>query len=505
MNSKIRSLVKSLRTSLRVKVTLGVVLPLVLILGISLAIDYNRHREMVLSNLSLLASQSSQVIENSLQIEMLSRNLDGLQQMLDAIGEGEAIRVIYLLDTNGRVVFAPKGENVGTILDNRDPNCQPCHQLPAVERPGSVVVTLPDGQRVFRSMNPIENRPACQACHNAEQRLLGLLLTDISMGPLEAPLAADLRRKLLWWAGTILVTVFVVNLAMSRLVIQRLEGLARALAHFGRGRRDLRLPTQGTDEIGQLANAFNQMVRQIETETAENRALSEHLRRQSTQRGELLKRLITAQEDERKRVARELHDELGQTLGGLALQLEAIDQLIATEPDRARERLGQTRTPIAEATEQMYDLILTLRPSALDDLGLVPALRANAERVLENTGIQFDLDAQGLTRRLNSEVETTLFRTFQEALTNIVRHAEARHVRFTLACRDGVFEGEIVDDGRGFDPATVNVADGGPRGLGLLGMQERVAQCSGHLEVTSRPEGGTRIYIRIPLTEVNRG
>ena len=121
MNPQIRSRFKSLRTSLRVKVTLGVVLPLVLILGVSSAFDYIRHREIVLDNLSLLASQSSQVIENSLQIEMLSRNLDGLQQMLDAISEGEAIRIIYLLDTNGRVVFAPKGENVGTILDNRDP------------------------------------------------------------------------------------------------------------------------------------------------------------------------------------------------------------------------------------------------------------------------------------------------------------------------------------------------------------------------------------------------
>ncbi len=493
------------RNSLRAKVTLGVVLPLVLILGSFTAIQYARQREAVLANLSFLAAQTGQVIENSLQHAMLTQDLDGLQHVLDAIGEGETVRVIYLLDTSGRVIFAPKGVGVGAQLDNRDSNCQPCHRLPAAERPGSVVITLSDGQRVFRSMNPIENRPACQACHDPDQRLNGLLLTDIPMAPLEAPLAASLQENLLWWAGTILTTVIVVNLAMSSLVIRRLEAVAQALARFGRGQLGLRLPANNPDEIGQLAAAFNEMGQRIQSEEAENRALSEGLRREAAHRYELLKRLIAAQEDERRRVARDLHDGLGQDLAGLALRLEAIEQQAVNQPEQARAQLQQARVLIAETTERAYAMILALRPSALDDLGLAPALRAHAERALKDTGVDFRLESRDLTRRLPAEVETALFRIFQEALTNVMRHAGARKVFVSLAVRDGSFEGEIADDGQGFDLREVQTGGHGPRGLGLLGMEERVAQCGGTLDILSRLGAGTRIRIRIPLPEADGG
>ncbi len=491
--------------SLRAKVTLGIILPLVIILGAFTAVEYERRREAVLTNLSFLATQIGQVIENGLQHEMLSDNRAGLQHMLDAIGQDEMLRVVYLLNTDGQVIFAPESRGVGRQLDNRDPTCQPCHQLPVEQRPGSVVVTLPGGQRVFRSMIPIENQPACQECHDSDQRLIGMLLTDISMAHLEAPLAAELRETLLWGAGVILVTVIVVNLALSRLVIHRLEGVARALARFGRGQLDLRLPAGSPDEIGQLAVAFNDMSQRIQSEEAENRELSKGLQRESTQRYELLKRLISAQEEERRRVARDLHDELGQDLGGLAFSLEAIERMWADAPEMVRAQLRQSRALVAETTNRAYDLILALRPSALDDLGLTPALRTHTERTLKGTGIQFEIESSDLTRRLPPEIEVALFRTFQEALTNVVRHARTSRVRISLAARDGAFEGEISDNGRGFDLHEVQANGGGPRGLGLLGMQERVAQCGGRLEVFSRPGAGTQIRIRIPIPETACG
>ena len=490
-----------LRPSLRVKVTLGVALPLVIILGVFTTIEYERRREAVLANLSFLASRIGQVIENGIQHEMLSRNRDGLQHMLDAISQDKTVQVIYLLDTNGQVVFAPGDRGVGRQLDNDDPTCQPCHRLPVEQRPGSVVVTLPGGQRVFRSMNPIEYQPACQECHNPDQRLIGVLLTDISMAPLEAPLAAELRETVLWGAGMILITLIVVNLAMSRLVIRRLEAVARALARFGRGQLDLRLPADSPDEIGQLAASFNDMSQRIQSEEAENRALSEGLRRESAQRYELLRRLITAQEDERRRVARDLHDELGQHLSGLALSLEAIERRWAHAPGAVRDQFRQMRALVAETTNRAYDLILALRPSALDDLGLAAALRAHAERTLKDTAIQFELESCDLRGRLPPEVETAVFRAFQEALANVVRHSGARRVRISLAATDGMFEGEVVDNGQGFDLQTVGANGQGPRGLGLLGMQERVAQCGGSLEILSRPGDGTRLRIHIPLPE----
>ena len=363
------------------------------------------------------------------------------------------------------------------------------------------MVTLSNGERVFRSMNPIENHPECQACHDPGRRLNGLLLTDISMAPLEQPLKADLTENLLWWAGTILVTVFIVNLAMSRLVIRRLEKVVNTLKHFGQGQLDLRLPVEGQDQIGLLAAAFNDMGQQIQSEGDKNRSLSDDLRRQLARQQDLLKRLITAQEDERKRVARELHDELGQALSGLALHSEATERFIHSDPDRALDQLSLTRHLIARTTQEMYNLILALRPSVLDDLGLSAALHAHLERSLTGTGIEFQFDASQLTGRLPPVVETTLYRVFQEALSNVVKHSGADHLKITLARRDGIFEGEIEDNGRGFDLDQLKPETDNPHGLGLLGMQERVAQCNGVMDIHSRPGEGTRIRIVIPLEE----
>jgi signal transduction histidine kinase len=500
-----RPLFRFLQHSLRVKVILSVVVPLTLILGSFTAIEYARRREATLTNLSLLASQTSQVIENSVLHDMLSRNLAGLQSTLDAIDAGEMIRAVYLLDTSGRVVFAPRGEGVGAVLNNQDPTCQPCHRLSPSDRPANVVVTLPEGQRVFRSMNPIENRLACQGCHNPDERLLGLLLTDISMAPLEAPLAAQLRENLLWWAATILVTVLVVNLALSRFVVRRLEGFAAAIAKLRRGHVPAPLSESEPDEIGQLASAFNAMARQVEARDAENRTLAEDLGQQSVQRGQLLRRLITAQENERKRVARELHDALGQPLAGLTLRAEAMERLIPSDPDRALDQLEQIRALSAKTADRMYDLIFDLRPSALDDLGLTAALRAHAERLLAGTGIAFELHDREMSSRLPPALEIALYRTFQEALSNVVRHAEARQVRVTLARSSGAFLGEVLDDGKGFDPQSVQWDGRSSRGLGLLGIRERVTQCGGQLEIVSRPGDGTLLRIHIPLKDVARG
>ena len=200
-------------------------------------------------------------------------------------------------------------------------------------------------------------------------------------------------------------------------------------------------------------------------------------------------------------MARELHDELGQSLAGLSFQSEAIEGLIKTDPDRALEQLTQTRSLIDETTEKMYDLILALRPSSLDDLGLIAALQAHAERLLSANEITFLIDSSGLKDRLPPAVETNLYRIFQEALTNVVRHSEAKHVRIHLIRNDGIFEGEIADDGRGFAPETVMMNGSFPAGLGLLGMQERVRQCGGEIKIFSQAGEGTRIYVRIPLRE----
>lgn len=466
-------------------------------------IEYWRHKASVLNNLALLTSQTGQLIENSLQHAMLSSDWEELQLTLDSIGENDMLSVVYLLDPSGKVVFSPKNKNVGITLDNSQPDCQPCHKLNVADRPSSVVVTLPDGDRVFRGMNPIENRAACQECHEPAQQLLGILLTDISMAPLEEPLEAHLREYIIWMVATILVTVLIANIAVSQFVLKRLEGFASAIATLGRGELPPQLSEKEQDEIGQLAHVFNNMALELTTREKENLELSDNLQRQSKQRGELLKRLITAQEDERKRVARELHDELGQSLAGLGLHSEAVEQFIQSDPSRALKQLAQTRSLINETTAQMYDLILALRPSVLDDLGLVSALQAYTDKLLTADQISFSIDSSGIKNRLPSEVETALYRIFQEALNNVVRHSKADNVKIKLNQNNGYFEGEITDNGIGFDLQSVITGENDPRGLGLLGMRERAEQFCGELIITSQLGEGTQLQVRIPLEDTN--
>lgn len=342
-------------------------------------------------------------------------------------------------------------------------------------------------------------------CHEEEGPIIGLLLTDIPFSTVESALAADLRENLLWWLGTILVTVIVVNIAMSNIVINRLQKLAKALVGFGQDQLGFRLPVDDSDEIGQLSEAFNNMSQRIEEEVKENRALSEHLYEQSQQRGELLKHLISAQEDERKRVARELHDDLGQALGALALQTEAVEMLINSDTEQAIRQLQVTRDLIKDATDSMYELILALRPSILDDLGLLSALQSQAEKTFEGSGIVFELRTDGLPDRLEPELETTLYRIYQETLNNARRHSGAKKVSITISMHEGFLESVIQDDGHGFNQEKLDAERYNLDGWGLLGIKERVNQWGGQVEITSHPGLGTLIRLQFPIDEVNGG
>jgi signal transduction histidine kinase len=497
----------SIRRSLRAKVALGFLVPLALLLGIFSAIQYLRHQEAHEAALTLLAGQTSQAIESSLHNEMLNRNLEGLQKTVDAIGQGDAIRALSVLDLAGQVTISADQDSVGQILDNSDPTCQPCHSLPASERPSSVIVELPTGERIFRSMNPVENLPECHDCHDPAQRLNGLLLIDISMGPLHDPLAIDLREHFLWPIATIAAVLISANFVIGRLVVRPLQNTARALGRFGAGSRDLQLRVDSPDEVGQLGQAFNSMAREVQVEEQKNQELAARLRDQAAARQQLLKRLMTAQEEERRRVARDLHDELGQDLAATAMQLEAIERTWPKGPQEALPALRKARSLLADATNRVYEVILSLRPSTLDDLGLAAAIRSHAERVLQGTGTRFEMDAEGMDRRLPPEIETAVFRSVQEALGNAVRHGQAKKISIALDIQEGFLLVRVTDDGVGFDVETVSSVPGAQeaRGLGLLGMQERVGLWGGELHVESEPGHGTRLWIRIPLGGVSDG
>lgn len=487
------------RMSLRIKVTLVLFVTLVIILGLFNFIEYQNHQETLLSTLSFLAAETGRVVENSLEHEMLARNLTGMQEILDAVGENEDIQALYLMDTSGRVIFSPEGENVGAQLYNSDPTCQPCHRLTREERPSSIVVELPDGERIFRSMNPIENRPECYTCHDPSQRISGLLLIDFSIEPFAESIKLDLRENIYWGIVSIITILVVINLTLNRLVLQRLEDFTHAISNFGHGSFKFKFQNNEADEIGQLTQAFYEMGHRLEKEANQNELLWEKILDQSEQRGKLLKGLITAQEDERKRVARELHDELGQALSGMGLHLDVMERVLQSDPDAALQYLKTTRDLVSDTSEQMYDLILALRPSILDDLGLVAAVKAQAERLFADSETDFELSISNLDVRLPPDVEIVLYRIFQEALTNAAKHSHAANVTVSMRCENGHFIGNVIDNGEGFDLDSLRQDFETRGGWGLMGIRERATQIGGEVEIFSEVGKGSEVTFTVPI------
>jgi signal transduction histidine kinase len=208
---------------------------------------------------------------------------------------------------------------------------------------------------------------------------------------------------------------------------------------------------------------------------------------------ETVNAILEAQESERSRIARELHDETGSALTGLLLGLAAIDGA-ATLPE-ARQALHELRENARNTFENVGRLAFSLRPAALDEFGLGPALKAlgGSLEVQGGPQVAFDIDLPTGTR-LPAKLETAVFRITQEALTNVVKHAEANTVLISIACRERSVVLAIEDDGRGF---SLPQAPG--NGFGIVGMRERVASVNGALDVESKPGAGTRIRVEIPL------
>jgi signal transduction histidine kinase len=204
-----------------------------------------------------------------------------------------------------------------------------------------------------------------------------------------------------------------------------------------------------------------------------------------------LRRVVEAQELERRRLARELHDQTGQELTSVLLGLKAVED--APDTDARREALEQVRGQVLETLHAVRRLAVELRPKALDDFGLGPALQRLAGSFVERTGLTVDVEAQLGDGRYPSEVETALYRMVQEGLTNIVKHALARHVSIVISVSSSMITALIEDDGSGFDPAAAR------EGMGLDGMGERLGLVGGKLIVESRPGGGTTLVAKVPL------
>jgi signal transduction histidine kinase len=233
-----------------------------------------------------------------------------------------------------------------------------------------------------------------------------------------------------------------------------------------------------TDEDLRIAEAF-----------AERAALAIDLSERVAR--DALRRVVAGQELERQRLARELHDETGQALTSILLGLKAIEE--AGNGQDVRQSLHELRELVVGTLQDVRRLAVELRPKALDDFGLVAALQRLAETFAEQTGIRVHVEAALGDARLAGETETAVYRIVQEALTNVIKHAQAETVSVVLTRKGDRVVAVIEDDGLGFDPA-----DTRDERLGLLGMRERIALVDGQLSVESRPGEGTTIAVEVP-------
>ena len=323
------------------------------------------------------------------------------------------------------------------------------------------------------------------------------LLEDVYGDPavvIRANMPSTIYRQGLSTLDYLVVAVALVGLffglvtivGLERFVLSRVTAVRSGVDSIRRTRdTGRRLSVPGKDELSGLAQDVNAMLDELEAAEEQVQAQNRTLRRSNI-------RLAEAQESERRSIARDLHDELGQDLSGLKYRLEAMEK-----PDLDTRRVaGEEIKLVEQLIEKVRNLSSSLRPSMLDDLGLLPTLNWLVRRHQDQRDIRVEFEHSGLDRELKPNETTAAYRIVQEGLTNVSRHADAGAIHLTVTVNDDSMRILIEDDGSGFDPETV-LAEMST--VGLQAMRERVEQLDGHLAVDSAPGQGTRLRAEWPL------
>lgn len=453
--------------SVRTKI-LGIVLGFIVLLGAGVTIQ---------ARYALTATMTAQLEEQSVSIsrDLAARSTDpillnDLLRLHDLLDETLAnhpnVRYAFLVDLRGQVIASTfeGGFPLDLLtLNSAQPNDH--HHTALIQT---------DEGLIWDTAVPILDGKVGTA---------RIGLSDASMRAALSTLTAQFLLTIALVSATgILVAVF-----LTWVLTRPILTLAHATHEVAKGDFSQRVKRWANDEIGDLADAFNRMTEEL-AHTDELRRERESLRRQ------LLEKVISTQEDERRRIARELHDSTSQNLTSLIVGLRMMETQCAqcVSPTKASE----LREVASHTLDEVHDLSIRLRPRVLDDLGLAAALERLAHEWQTRYKTPADVIIQ-LNERLPGEIETALYRIVQEALTNIARHAKAHSISILVEKHGDTVRAIVEDDGIGFDINTKQ----GEQHLGLLGMRERAELLGGTLTTESTPEQGTSIFIEIPLAQ----
>ncbi|PKL52574.1 MAG: hypothetical protein CVV37_00550 [Nitrospira bacterium HGW-Nitrospira-1] len=407
-----------------------------------------------------------------------------LAQMFRLINIGQNA-VIDIIDSNGVIIASSKPARALTFCEHLD------YFIPLV-RADKEGVTACDIHKKIHVTSHLEMAPWGVVIQEPEGDVFA---------------SAAKLKKLFFTLGLIFVGVaFILTITISRGIIDPITELIKATERIANGELTRKIPVRGSNEIRALGQSFEVMRVKLADSLESIKNHNVELERQVIERTKeikhsrqkvqnLLGKVITAQEEERKRVARGLHDQTMQSLSAVLIKIEMCKLL--DEPP-SREKIEEVRIVIYNTIGDLRTIIQNLRPSILDDLGLEAAIRWLMEKHLKGLTYFFNIIGdQG--RRFDPYLETTLFRIIQEAIVNIARHAEAENVFVIMKIDENVINLDIEDDGKGFDvrSALKRTEDG--RGLGILGMQERAHLLDSKAFIYSEPGCGARISLRIPL------
>ncbi|MBK7180463.1 MAG: HAMP domain-containing protein [Chloroflexi bacterium] len=457
--------------SVRTKI-LGIVLALVLLLGVGITVQVRVVMQRALE--SWMEEQSVSVARDLAARAtdfILVNDLFALHQLLDETQRNHPnVRYAFIADEEGHVL-------VHTFGDGFPEGLLTANSATAAEHHRLIRLETTEGG-VWDTAVPIFEGRA------------GTARVGLSEAGVQAALATLTGQMLL---TTVIVSAIGIAAAtlLTWIVTRPILDLKRAATAVGRGDFSQHLIPWSGDEIGELAETFNVMTAEL-AQAEQERVERDQLRSQ------LLEKVITAQEDERRRIARELHDETGQSLTSLMVRLQMVNQRLDNQqcllPD-VQEQLDAARALVAQTLDGVHNLAVELRPSVLDDLGLVAALHRYVKDYQARYPVEVDLVVVGLEERLPPAVETAVYRIVQESLTNIARHSQAQTVSILIEYRHGRVRAIIEDDGVGFDWAQVK--ENGR--LGLYGIRERAELLNGTLTIESAPGQGTSIFVEVPL------
>ncbi|MBI2853810.1 MAG: HAMP domain-containing protein [Chloroflexi bacterium] len=430
------------------------------------------------------------VLLRSLRIVQLGRT--GYIEVVDRSG------VVVASSLPERVLQpSDHGDVLGGMIEKRETTSSTCH---SGCHQGDVSPTKTTEVMAFAPLT-LESAAWGVALRQSEEEALGPS-RSLVRGTLMAGIPATLLSVALAWG-------------MARSISKPVVSLTAAARSLSEGDLSHQITSSGNDEVATLSQSLEVMrsrlsssleeikhwnttlESKVEARTQELERLYIELRAKESVREDLLRKVITAQEEERKRLARDLHDDTSQTLAALVMALDTYRDSLPQELEQFGMKVDDIRNAAKRSLDSIRRIILDLRPSILDDLGLAPALRWYAETRLGQNGVKVHVETNDPERRLPGTVETALFRIVQEAVTNIARHAEADSAAISVDFQDDAVVVEVEDDGKGFDTSQ---AEGKPiRTFGLQGMRERVSLLGGRLDVESQPGSGTRIFIWIPI------